>query len=93
MKLKVIVAALATLCLISCGSEQTDNQTVAIDERIPEITNQITYIPRTHFDTTAKGKYVGVLGHYQDSDVRGKIYVNVGMDTRYTAVVDLVNGE
>ena len=88
-----MIATFAILCMMSCSTDNEDNQTLTIDESIPEISNLITHVAATAFDNSARGKYVGVFGHYQNPDLHGKIFVNVGMDTRYSAVIELVNGE
>ena len=88
-----MIAAFAALCIISCSTDNADNETLTIDESIPEIANLVTYIPGSQFDNTSKGKYVGIFGHYTNSELHGKIYINAGLDTRYTALIQLVNGE
>lgn len=88
-----MIAAFAILCIMSCSTDNLDNQTVTIDESIPEIANLVTFVAGTEFDDSPQGKYVGVFGHYQNSDLHGKIYINAGMDTRYSAIIELVNGE
>ncbi|WP_299684951.1 hypothetical protein [uncultured Dokdonia sp.] len=90
---KLFIAVFAILLIISCSTDNEDNQTVTIDESIPEIANLVTHVAATEFDDSAQGKYVGVFGHYQNSDLHGKIYINAGMDTRYSALIELVNGE
>lgn len=93
MKKKIIIAVFAVICIMSCSTENTDIQTLKIDESIPEIADLVAFIPATEFDNTSKGKYVGVFGHYLNSELHGKVYINAGNDTRYTALIQLVNGE
>ncbi|GGG33768.1 hypothetical protein GCM10011344_38230 [Dokdonia pacifica] len=90
---KLFIAAFAMLFIMSCSTDNEDNQTVTIDESIPEISNLITHVAATAFDNSARGKYVGVFGHYQNSELHGKIYINNGMDTRHSAIIELINGE
>jgi len=90
---KLMIAAFAILCIMSCSTDNLDDQTVTIDESIPEIANLVTFVAGTEFDNSLQGKYVGVFGHYQNSELHGKIYINAGMDTRYSALIELINGE
>lgn len=93
MKTKLMIVAFASACILSCSPDTNDTQTIAVDESIPEIANLATFIPNAQFDQTSKGKYVGVFGHHLNPDLHGKIYVNAGNDTRYAALIELVNGE
>lgn len=90
---KLFIAALVAISIMSCSTDNSDNQTLTIDESIPEIANLVTFIPEIKFDETSKGKYVGIFGHYLNSDLHGKVYINAGNNTRYTALIQLVNGE
>ncbi|MEP0266117.1 hypothetical protein [Dokdonia sp.] len=90
---KLLIAAFAVICIMSCSTDNSDNQTLTIDESIPEIANLVTFIPGSQFDDTSRGKYVGIFGHYTNPELHGKIYINAGLDTRYTALIQLVNGE
>ncbi|WP_299210816.1 hypothetical protein [uncultured Dokdonia sp.] len=90
---KVLIAAFAAICIISCSTEDSDIQTITIDKNIPEIADLITFIPDSQYDDTSIGKYVGIFGHHLNQELHGKIYVNAGLDTRYTALIQLVNGE
>ena len=88
-----MIAILAILCFMSCSTDNIENQTAIIDENIPEIEDLVAFIPGTEFDNTSRGKYVGVLGHHQNPDLHGKMFINAGMDTRYKAVLQLENDE
>lgn len=90
---KLMIVAFAAVCIMSCSTDNTDNETLTIDESIPEIANLVTFIPGSQFDNTSKGKYVGIFGHHLNSELHGKVYINAGLDTRYTALIQLVNGE
>jgi hypothetical protein len=90
---RLLIAAFAAVCIMSCSTDTNDTQTITIDENIPEIADLVGFVPATEFDETSQGKYVGIFGHHLDQDLHGKIYINAGNDTRYTALIELVNGE
>ncbi len=90
---KLFIAVLTAISIVSCSTDNSDNQTLTIDETIPEIANLVTFIPEAKFDEMSKGKYVGIFGHYLNRDLHGKVYINAGNNTRYTALIQLVNGE
>lgn len=90
---KIIIAAFAAVCMMSCSTDTSDTQTITIDESIPVIADLVAFVPNTEFDNTSKGKYVGIFGHHLNQELHGKIYINAGNDTRYAALIQLVNGE
>jgi hypothetical protein len=90
---RLLIAAFAAVCIMSCSTDTNDTQTITIDENIPEIANLVTFVPGSQFDETSKGKYVGIFGHHLNQELHGKIYINAGLDTRYTALINLVNGD
>ncbi len=90
---KLIIAAFAAVCMMSCSTDTSDTQTITIDESIPEIVDLVAFIPASELDQTPQGKYVGIFGHHLNQDLHGKVYINAGNDTRYTALIELVNGE
>ena len=90
MKKQLIIAVFAGLCIVSCSS---DTETTLEVQNIPEIVDLVSMIPDSSFDITSKGKYVGIFGHHQNQRLHGKIYINAGLDTRYTSLIALVNGE
>lgn len=90
---KIIIVAFAAVCIMSCSTDTSDTQTITIDENIPAIADLVTFVPDTEFDNTSKGKYVGIFGHHLNQELHGKIYINAGNDTRYAALIQLVNGE
>lgn len=73
---------------MSCSTDSNPET----DNTVPAIVDLINHVPDTSLDNEYRGKYSGVFGHYRNSDLHGKIYVNVGMDTRYSAVIEMVDG-
>ena len=90
---KLLIAAFAAVCIMSCSTDQSDTQTITIDENISEIVDLVGFVPATEFDETSQGKFIGIFGHHLDQELHGKVYINAGNDTRYTALIELVNGE
>ena len=90
---KLLIAAFAAVCIMSCSTDTNDTQTITINENIPEIVDLVGFLPATEFDETSQGKFIGVFGHHLEQELHGKIYINAGNDTRYTALIELVNGE
>lgn len=90
---KLIMAAFVAVCIMSCNTDNSDTQTITIDENISEIADLVGFVPSVEFDETSKGKYVGIFGHHLNQELHGKVYINAGNDTRYTALIELVNGK
>lgn len=93
MKIKLIAMFLVVLGITSCSKENLDNEVLTADLSIPAIIDLKSFVPEKEFDNTAKGKYVGIFGHYSNQELHGRIYVNAGLDTRYNAVIELLNGK
>ncbi len=82
------IAPLFILALLMSCSTDSNNES-NYDE--PEILDLVAHVADSSFDKDYRGKYVGVFGHYLNSDLHGKIYVNVAMDSRYAAIIELVD--
>lgn len=90
MKLKTMLLGASLLVALGCS---TDSDTTQENQYIPEITDLVNLVADTQYDNTPIGKYTGVFGHYLNKDLHGKIYINAGLDTRYSALIQLVNGQ
>lgn len=88
MKLIKIIPLFLITLLISCSTDSNDE----LNNDVPEIVDLVSYVADSSFDNTPQGKYVGVIGHYLDRDLHGKIYINMGMDKRHTAIIEMVDG-
>ncbi len=89
---KTILSMLAiALLAVSCSTEN-DNELTNQTSEIEEIANLVTFTPDEDFDQSSKGKYVGIFGHYTNTELHGKVYINAGNNTKFSALVRLVNG-
>lgn len=89
---KFLLIALTIGTMLSC-SQDTEIQNITADLTVPAITNLKTFTPDARFNESSLGKYVGVFGHHNNRDLHGKIYINAGADTRYSALIELVSGQ
>lgn len=92
MNIKLLIPfTIISILMLSCSKE---------DESFIESVNLISkttisekeQAPRAIYDTSERGIYHGVIASGVNQ-TRGKIWVNVGNNTRYTALVEMVNGD
>ncbi|GER60552.1 hypothetical protein [Patiriisocius marinus] len=93
MKFKntLLLVILGSMLLAGC---QTEN--LEVNENTVDLTTQIgisakEQTPNQLFDSTSQGIYHGVVAS-KTSQLRGKIWVNLGNNTAYTATIELING-
>ena len=98
-KLSLLVIAL--LALFSCSTDDSTDPIILENTTSVEIETPLEsqmdmpaedQTPATQLDTTKQGIYNGVVasGHTQS---RGKVWINLGNNTQYTATVKMVDGE
>lgn len=85
MKKIFLLLALAFL-FVNCEKENEsfDNSEIPVD--------LLAQLPNKAFDHSAKGLYIGIFSTF-DTQLHGKIVVNVGNDGNYNAIVALLSGE
>ena len=93
MKLKntLLLVIFASMLLLSCETDSIE----MVDNTI-DLTTQIgisakEQAPNQLFDITSQGIYHGVVAS-KTSQLRGKIWINLGNNAAYTATIELING-
>lgn len=81
---KLILLLAVTLVVFSCSKDTIDTETTA------DLT-QMT--PSKSLDGTSEGMYHGVFGHNSVKELHGKILINAGNNGKYSALIQMVNGE
>lgn len=90
MKIKVLaIVMMATAFFYSCQNDELET----VEAASPFIDlNLKTFVSEQDLDNSSKGKYVGVIGHYTNPSIHGKIFINSGQHNQYNALVEMNNG-
>lgn len=92
MKLRTTVFACALLAILFSSCSQENDQNLSPDAVTADLTALKTQIPLPTYDQSENGIYHGVVAA-ATSQSRGKIWINVGNDYNYNALIELVSGE
>jgi len=90
MKTKSLAAFL--LLIISFYSCQDDALENLEESQVFIQLDLKSFIAEQNLDDTPRGKYVGVIGHYNNPSIHGKIFINSGQHNQYNALVQMNNG-
>ncbi len=92
MKTQIKLMAVAgLLAFASCSKEETIQDKTA-DLTISQINvSAKDQVPNELYDAKKAGIYHGIVAH-QSTQSRGKIWINVGNNTNYTATIEMVDG-
>ena len=90
-KMPILLMTLGCMILTSCQQES-----VELEREVTSLTSQVALnakeqLPNPLFDSTKKGIYHGVIAS-QNSQSRGKIWINLGNNSKFTAVVEMQDG-
>ena len=77
--------------LASCETVTIENQETAADLTAQLNVSEKLQTPNAAFDTSTKGIYHGVIAS-KNTQSRGKIWINLGNNTAYTALVEMQDG-
>ncbi len=91
IKTLLLVSCIATL-LLSCETEKVEQQNTTADLSMQIGLTAKKQNPHKTLDNSLKGIYHGVVAH-QSTQSRGKIWINLGNNTKYDAVMEMVDGE
>ncbi|MGV6828523.1 MAG: hypothetical protein ACWA45_03910 [Flavobacteriales bacterium] len=89
---KLILLLTISLAVVSCSKENTtaiDNQENLTQQLNQDISQQL---PQSNYDQSQKGLYAGVIVA-NDTQFHGKIWINIGNDGNYTALVQTIEGD
>ncbi len=94
MKLQNLFLSATCALFLLTGCEQDTVETV---DASTDITAQLNLTakqqaPQAIFDISKKGVYHGVVAH-QSTQSRGKVWINLGNNSKYDAVMEMVGGE
>lgn len=89
MQLYKLTFVLTLLIFAGCSTDNEEFDTTP--ENFISL-NLETFIPESSLDNTPQGKYVGVIGHYQNPELHGKVFINAGQHNQYNALVQMTNG-
>ena len=76
----------------NCSKEQIVENNTSSNLNFTKQTPINEQLPHSSFDSSEKGLYHGVIASGVNL-TRGKIWVNIGNDSQYNAIVQLVNGD
>jgi len=90
---KLSLLGLVLLALVGCSTEAVDNQQ---ENAITQLETQLDVTadaqqPAEVFDNTKEGIYHGVIAS-GETQSRGKVWLNLGNNTEYTATITMVDG-
>lgn len=80
------------LLMLSCSKETLDSPEAAFTLETSNLNSIAIQIPNSKLDNSAKGIYHGIVASGTTLS-RGKIWVNLGNDSSYTAIVEMVGGQ
>ena len=83
---KIILVLAVTLVVFSC-SKDTINTEIESTADLTQMT------PSKSLDQSSEGMYFGVFGHNTVKELHGKITINTGNNEKYSALIQMVNGE
>ena len=89
--IRISIFSMFSFLMLSCSQK---NESVV--EQL-DLTAQINIsikdqVPQASFDTSAEGIYHGIIAS-GTTQSRGKVWINIGNDTQYNALVEMVGGE
>jgi hypothetical protein len=82
---KLILSMAVVAMLFSCSKDNVTSET----ETTADLTQML---PTKALDQSTEGLYVGVFGHNEIKELHGKILINAGNDGKYSAIIEMVNG-
>ncbi len=85
-------AACALVFLTGCEQETVAKEAAAADLTAQLDLNAKQQKPSVAFDTSKKGIYHGVVAH-ESNQSRGKIWINLGNNTKYDATIEMVGDQ
>lgn len=91
MNFKLTLFIAIALLVVSC-SKDTETVYQEADLKAQINVSEKEQAPRAIYDTSERGIYHGVIASGYNQ-TRGKVWVNVGNNTRYTALIEMVNGD
>lgn len=89
---KLILLFAISLAVVSCSKEDAtaiDSQENLVQQLNTDISQQA---PQTNYDQSQKGLYAGVIVA-NNTEFHGKLWVNIGNDTNYNALVHTIDGD